>query len=304
MSIRFDNRVAIVTGAGGGLGRAHALLLAKCGAKVVVNDPGGAVDGGGGDRSVADKVVAEIRAAGGHAVASYDSVATFEGAQQIIGTAVKTFGTVDILINNAGILRDKSFSKMEMSDFALVLQIHLMGTVYCTKAAWPIMMEKKYGRIVVTTSGAGLMGNFGQANYATAKMGMIGFQNALKIEGEKHNIRINAISPSANTRMIPATDPQTMKLSKPELVSPAVAWLCSEECHVSGQIIGAGAGYFCAIHYWRSEGVMLDPTREVTVDEFAGSAAEVLDFSKAVEFQGVGRLSRRLLAERGYIKAE
>jgi len=304
MSIRFDNRIAIVTGAGGGLGRSHALVLASRGAKVVVNDPGGAVDGRGGDSSAADKVVAEIKAAGGQAVASYDSVATFEGAQNIIGTAVKSFGGVDILVNNAGILRDKSFAKMPIEDFEVVMQVHFMGSVYCTKAAWPIMMEKKYGRIVMTTSGSGLNGNFGQTNYAAAKMAMIGFQNALKHEGAKNNIKVNAISPVADTRMTgPVSDPQMLKWSKPEFVSAAVAWLCSEDCQVSGQIIGAAAGFYCAIHYSRSPGLQFDPSKDITVDDFAGAAGEVLDFSKAVQYQGISGRMRELLVEKGYIKA-
>ena len=303
MPIRFDNRVAVITGAGGGLGRSHALLLAKHGARVVVNDPGGAVDGRGGDNSAADKVVAEIKAAGGQAVAYYDSVATFQGAQSIIGTALKSFGGVDILVNNAGILRDKSFAKMEMEDFEVVMQVHFMGSVYCTKAAWPTMMEKKYGRIVMTTSGSGLNGNFGQTNYGAAKMALIGLQNSLTHEGAKNNIKVNAISPIADTRMTgPVSDPQLLKFSKAEFISPAVAWLCSEECQVSGQIVGAGAGFFCGIHYSRSPGVLFDPTQEVTLDDFAASASKVLDFSSAVQYQGIGGRVRELLVEQGHIK--
>ena len=303
MPIRFDNRVAVITGAGGGLGRSHALLLAKHGARVVVNDPGGAVDGRGGGNAAADKVVAEIKAAGGQAVANYDSVATFQGAQSIIGTALKSFGGVDILVNNAGILRDKSFAKMEMEDFEVVMQVHFMGSVYCTKAAWPTMLEKKYGRIVMTTSGSGLNGNFGQTNYGAAKMAMIGFQNSLKHEGAKSNIKVNAISPIADTRMTgPVSDPQLLKFSKAEFISPAVAWLCSEACSVSGQIVGAGAGFFCGIHYSRSPGVLFDPTKEITLDDFAASADKVLDFSNAVQYQGIGGRVRELLVEQGHIK--
>ena len=179
-----------------------------------------------------------------------------------------------------------------------------MGSVYCTKAAWPIMMEKKYGRIVMTTSGSGLNGNFGQSNYGAAKMAMIGFQNALKHEGAKNNIKLNAISPIADTRMTgPVSDPQLLKFTKPEFISPAVAWLCSEECDVSGQIIGAGAGFFCGIHYSRSPGVLFDPTKPVTLEDFAGVAGQILDFSKAVQYQGIGGRVRDLLVEQGHIKA-
>ena len=199
MTIRFDNRVAIVTGAGVGLGRSHALLLASRGAKVVVNDPGGSVDGTGGGASVADQVVAEIKAAGGEAVANYGSVSDEKAAEGIIATAMEKWGRLDILVNNAGILRDKSFNKMDNSDFRVVVDVHLMGTVYCTKAAWQHMRAARYGRIVVTTSGSGTVGNFGQANYGAAKMAVNGFINVLRHEGASYNIKLNAISPSART---------------------------------------------------------------------------------------------------------
>jgi NAD(P)-dependent dehydrogenase (short-subunit alcohol dehydrogenase family) len=201
MDVRFDDRVAVVTGAGAGLGRQHALLLASRGAKVVVNDPGGAVDGTGGAHTAADKVVAEIKAAGGEAVASYASVAEAEAAQSIIAKAVDTWGRLDILVCNAGVLRDKAFNNMDMADYEFVNQVHHFGTVYCVKAAWPIMRKQAYGRIVVTTSGSGTVGNFGQANYGAAKMAVNGLINVLRHEGAKYNIRCNAISPSAYTRM-------------------------------------------------------------------------------------------------------
>jgi NAD(P)-dependent dehydrogenase (short-subunit alcohol dehydrogenase family) len=201
MTIRFDDRVAIVTGAGAGLGKQHALLLASRGAKVVVNDPGGAVDGRGGANAVADQVVAEIKAAGGEAVANYNSVADAKSAQGIIDTAKDTWGRLDILVNNAGILRDKAFQNMSIEDFEYTSQVHYMGTVYCTKAAWPVMREARYGRIVVTTSGSGTIGNFGQSNYGAAKMAVVGLINVLRLEGARYNILCNAISPSARTRM-------------------------------------------------------------------------------------------------------
>ena len=207
MSIRFDNRVAVVTGAGNGLGRSHALELARRGAKVVVNDLGGAVDGKGGATSAADAVVNEIKQAGGTAVANYDSVADASGAANIIQTAVDAFGTIDVLINNAGILRDKSFAKMDLADFEHVVQVHLMGSVYCTKAAWPIMQAQNYGRVVMTTSASGIFGNFGQSNYGAAKTGVVGLMNVLRQEGAKNGIMVNTVAPIAATRMTEALFP-------------------------------------------------------------------------------------------------
>jgi len=298
MTIRYDNRVAIVTGAGAGLGREHALLLASRGAKVVVNDPGGAVDGRGTAAAVADKVVAEIKAAGGQAVASYDSVADWKSAQNIIKTAVDSFGRLDILVNNAGILRDKSFHKMEPEDFEFVVQVHLMGTVYCTMAAWPLMREAKYGRVVVTTSGSGTVGNFGQSNYGAAKMAVNGLINCLKFEGAKYNILCNAISPSAKTRMTEGLIPEAvLEFMRPELVSPAVAWMASEQCNVSGEIFGANAGFYKRVKYIESEGVQFDPTKPVTPEMFADALPRIMDISKPIEHGfGTPRLEARLRA--------
>ena len=295
MAIRYDTRVAIVTGAGAGLGEQHAKMLASRGAKVVVNDPGGSVDGTGGANSAADRVVADIKAAGGEAVASYASVAVYAQAESIIKTAMDTWGRLDILVANAGILRDKSFNKMSMEDFEFVMQVHLMGTVYCAKAAWQIMRDAKYGRIVVTTSGSGTVGNFGQANYGAAKMAVNGFINVLRHEGQNYNIKTNAISPSARTRMtenlIPAEVAEWMK---PELVSPAVAYMCSEQCDFSGEIIGANAGHFRRVKYFESEGQYFDPAEPVTVDMFAAALPKIMDISQPIEH---GMSSRRL-AER------
>jgi NAD(P)-dependent dehydrogenase (short-subunit alcohol dehydrogenase family) len=301
MAIRLDNRVAIVTGSGGGLGRTYALHLASLGAKVVVNDPGGAVDGRGGDASVADKVVAEIKAKGGEAAASYASVATAEGGQSIVDTALKAFGRVDVLVNNAGILRDKTFAKMDLADFESVMQVHFMGSVFCTKAAWPVMMEQKYGRVVLTTSMAGLVGNFGQANYGSAKMAMVGLMNVLKQEGAKNEIKVNCISPVAGeTRMAgPITDPKLMTFITADHVAPAVAWLCSDACTVSGEIVGASGGYFTAVRYYRSEGVLIPGDTPPTVDQFNDAAARIFDFSKTVPFTGTLREFMRLMQEAG-----
>ena len=304
MTIRFDDRVAIVTGAGVGLGREHALLLASRGAKVVVNDPGGAVDGRGSAHSVADQVVAQIRAAGGTAVANYDSVAEKAAAQNIIDTAIKNFGRLDILVNNAGILRDKSFHKMEADDFEFVVQVHLMGTVYCTMAAWPIMREQKYGRVVVTTSGSGTVGNFGQSNYGAAKMGVLGMINCLRHEGAKYNILTNAISPSARTRMTEGLISEAvLEYMKPELVSPAVAFMCSEQCNFSGEVIGAGGGFYRRVKYMESEGVQFDPGAPVTLDMFEAEIDKIMDISHPLPHGGGG--SRRMeakLREMGRIK--
>jgi NAD(P)-dependent dehydrogenase (short-subunit alcohol dehydrogenase family) len=303
MSIRFDNRVAIVTGSGAGLGRSHALLLASRGAKVVVNDPGGAVDGTGGASAVADRVVAEIMAAGGEAVASYASVADEKSAQSVIDTAVSTWGRVDILVNNAGVLRDKAFNNMTMADYEFVNAVHHFGTVFCTKAAWPIMRKQQYGRIVVTTSGSGTVGNFGQANYGAAKMAVNGLINVLRHEGAKYNIRCNAISPSALTRMTESLLPPDIgPWMKPELVSPMVAWLCSEECDQNGEIMAATAGGYARVQYFVTEGVQFDPATPVTIEMVADSIDRIRDLSTAKPYTGLMGNVAEKLREMGRIK--
>ncbi|MDX5359749.1 MAG: SDR family oxidoreductase, partial [Alphaproteobacteria bacterium] len=230
MSIRFDGRVAIVTGAGGGLGRAHALAFAERGAKVVVNDLGGAVDGTGGSSDAAKAVVEEIRAAGGEAVANGSSVTDEAGVARLVQDAMDAYGRIDILVNNAGILRDKTFAKMTLADFRAVLDVHLMGAAICSHAVWPVMRDQGYGRIVMTTSTSGLYGNFGQANYGAGKMGQVGLMQTLKIEGEKYNIRVNAVAPVAATRMTEDLLPEDfLKLLQPERVSPAVLYLASDD---------------------------------------------------------------------------
>ena len=285
MQFRFDGRVAIVTGAGAGLGRSHAMLLASRGASVVVNDPGGAVDGKGGSSAVADQVVQEIRAAGGEAVANYDSVADRAGAANIVKTAIEKFGRIDILVNNAGILRDKSFVKLDLDDFELVVKVHLMGTVYVTKAAWPHMLEQKYGRIVLTSSGSGLVGSYGQSNYGAAKAAMIGLMTNLMNEGAKANIRVNIISPVAATRMTDGIiPPKLFALVKPEQVSPAVAWFCSEACDVNGEMIAAGAGYFSRVKLMKTKGVIVDPSRTATIEDFAAARERIFDLSTAAPY--------------------
>jgi len=271
--IRFDGRSAIVTGAGAGLGRAYALDLARRGASVVVNDLGGSRDGGGsGSASPADRVVAEIQAAGGRAVANYDNVATAEGGANIVKTALDAFGSVDILINNAGILRDKSFVKMEPENWQAVLDVHLKGAYNVTRPAFAAMKENGYGRIVMTTSAAGLYGNFGQSNYAAAKMGLVGLMNTLKIEGAKYDIRVNTVAPIAASRLTEdVMPPELFEKSKPEFVAPLVIYLCSERCPVSGNIYNAGMGFFNRAAVVTGPGQVLvkegqDPTPETVMD--------------------------------------
>ncbi|MBC2716864.1 MAG: SDR family NAD(P)-dependent oxidoreductase [Desulfobacteraceae bacterium] len=244
--IRFDDQVAIITGAGGGLGRIYALELAKRGAKVVVNDLGGARDGSGeGSATPAQKVVDEIKALGGEAVANYDSVSTPDGGENIVKAALDAYGTVDILINNAGILRDKSFIKMEPENWQTVLDVHLTGAYNVTKPAFKVMREKGYGRIVMTTSAAGLYGNFGQTNYSSAKMGLAGLMNTLKLEGKKYNIKVNTVAPIAASRLTEdILPPELFEKMKPEFVSPLVMYLCSQECDANGNIYNAGMGFF------------------------------------------------------------
>jgi 3-hydroxyacyl-CoA dehydrogenase/3a,7a,12a-trihydroxy-5b-cholest-24-enoyl-CoA hydratase len=278
--IRFDDRVAIVTGAGGGLGKSHALLLASRGAKVVVNDLGGSVDGSGAGSRAADAVVAEIKAAGGDAVASYDGVDTDEGAKKMVSIAKQAFGKLDIVINNAGILRDVSFMKMTDEDWEKVLRVHLYGSMYVTKAAWPLLRENGFGRVVFTTSAAGLYGNFGQANYSSAKLGIVGLAKTLAQEGAKYNIRCNVIAPIAKSRMTETVMPPDM-LAKlgPEFVSPLVAYLSSEQCQDSAQIYAVGGGYVSRVAIVEGEGVAFKGT--MSVDDVAKAWDKINDLSEA-----------------------
>ena len=255
MTIRFDGRVAIVTGAGGGLGRQHALALAARGASVVVNDLGGTLDGSGATPKAAQAVADEIVAAGGKAIANGASVTDFAAVQAMVAAAVKEWGRVDILVNNAGILRDKSFAKMEVDDFRLVLDVHLMGAVHCTKAVWELMRERNYGRIVMTTSSSGLYGNFGQANYGAAKMALVGLMQTLSIEGAKHDIRVNCLAPTAATRMTENLMPEAvLKLLGPEAVTPGLLALVAEDAPTRA-ILCAGAGAFERAHVTLTHGV-------------------------------------------------
>jgi NAD(P)-dependent dehydrogenase (short-subunit alcohol dehydrogenase family) len=253
--INYEGRVAVVTGAGGGLGRSHALLLASRGAKVVVNDLGGSRDGTGAGSEMADQVVQEITDAGGEAVANYDGVHTWEGGQAIVQTAVDAFGRVDIVINNAGILRDVSFANLEPEQLDLVLKVHLYGGFHVTKAAWPHMREQNYGRVINTTSGSGLYGNFGQSNYSAAKLGLVGLTRTLSIEGAKYGILANVIAPVAASRMTEdIMPPQLLEVLEPENVSPLVGYLASEACTDTGRIFSVGGGYIARVAIVEGQG--------------------------------------------------
>jgi NAD(P)-dependent dehydrogenase (short-subunit alcohol dehydrogenase family) len=247
-NVNFENRTVIVTGAGNGLGKAYALELGSRGAKVVVNDLGGSVDGSGSASSPADDVVNEIIKNGGEAIANYDSVATKEGGESIVESALDNFGTVDAVINNAGILRDKSFANMSEDELSLILDVHLKGTFFVSQPAFKVMKENNYGRIVNVASPSGLFGNFGQSNYGAAKMGIVGLTNVLSIEGAKYNIKVNVIAPTAYTRMTEALLPEDVgKLFSAELVTPMVVYLASEACEPTHEIFGVAAGRFARI---------------------------------------------------------
>ena len=294
MTIRYDGQVAIVTGAGNGLGRSHAIQLAARGAKVVINDLGGTVDGSGGGSTASQAVVAEIEAAGGEAMAHGANVADFEQVQDMVAKTMARWGRVDILVNNAGILRDKSFAKGSLEDFKLVLDVHLMGSVNCTKAVWEIMREQNYGRIVVTTSSSGLYGNFGQTNYGSAKMGVIGMMNTLAQEGAKNNVKVNALAPTAGTRMTEGLIPdQAFALMTPETVTPAVLYLVSQDAPTR-VILAAGAGGYAVAKIVETDGIYLDDADQTPEaiaehwDAIANSEPKQLQagFEQTVKFLG------------------
>jgi NAD(P)-dependent dehydrogenase (short-subunit alcohol dehydrogenase family) len=294
MAINFKDRVAIVTGAGGGLGRAHALYLAGLGAKIVVNDLGGSLDGTGGNSAASEKVVAEIKALGGEAIANGASVSDDAGVAHLVKQVMDTWGRIDVLIANAGILRDKSFSKMELKDFEAVVTVHLMGTVKPAKAVWEIMKAQGYGRIVVTTSSTGLYGNFGQTNYGAAKLSLVGFMNSLKLEGARDNIRVNAICPVAATRMTEALmPPAVLEMLKPEFVSPAMAYLASEDAP-TGTILTAAAGVFAAAQIVETDGINLG--HGATADDIATHFSQIADWSSAKHYGQGGEQSAKFLA--------
>ena len=287
MSVNFEGRVAIVTGAGNGLGRSHALALAERGAKVVVNDLGGARDGTGASSDAAMEVVGLIEAAGGEAFAHGANVAKFDEVEDMVKQAMDKWGRVDILINNAGILRDKSFSKMDLADFQLVMDIHLMGSVNCTKAVWEIMREQNYGRIVMTTSASGMYGNFGQTNYGAAKMAVLGFMNTLVLEGGKNNIHVNALAPTAGTRMTEDLLPSSvLDLMTAESVSAGALVLCDETAPTR-TILCAGAGGYAIASMYETDGIFM-PKESQNPDEIVAKWDELSDVSahKALESGG------------------
>jgi|TARA_B110000967_G_scaffold42942_1_gene43042 NAD(P)-dependent dehydrogenase (short-subunit alcohol dehydrogenase family) len=282
----FEGKVVAITGAGGGLGKAHALEFARRGAYVVVNDLGGSVEGVG-NSDTADQVVEQIKSAGGMAIANKASVSDRAGAKSIIDDAVSEFGTIDILVNNAGILRDKSFKNMSLDEWDLVMNVHINGTAYVTHAAWPIMYEKNYGRIICTSSGSGVWGNFGQANYGAAKMAMVGLMNVLALEGRSHNIRVNCLAPAAATRMtasIPGRDPIDVNNPPaeraPSLVTPAVIYMASEDAP-TGKIIQAAAGNFSSATMFSNDGVRLG--LDASYETFLENADSITDMSQAKE---------------------
>lgn len=289
MAIRFDGKVALVTGAGSGLGRTYALEFAKRGAMVVVNDLGGSRDGGGASRNAADAVVDEIINSGGKAVANYDSVATSQGGDTIIKTAMDAFGRIDILVNNAGILRDKTFIKMSEEEWDLVLAVHLRGAFCVTAPAFKAMREQGWGRIIFTASGAGVYGNFGQTNYAAAKMALIGFMNALKLEGAKYNILVNTIAPVAASRMTEDVLPKEIfdKL-KPEFITPLVMYLCSDECKDTGMIFNCGGGWYSRSAIMCASGTIIQGKAAITAEDIMDQWSAITDLSDAKPIGNIG----------------
>ena len=271
----FDGKVAIITGAGGGLGRSHALELAKRGALIVVNDLGGSTDGTGGSHTAAQQVVDEIKAAGGEAVPNYDSVATAEGGAAIVKQAVDAFGRVDIIINNAGILRDTSFKNMTPDMLEPVLDVHVKGAFYVTQPAWQLMRDQGYGRIVNTSSAAGIFGNFGQANYGAAKMGLVGLTRVLAVEGAKNNIKVNAIAPVAKTRMTEDLLGPIADRLGPEYITPVVTYLAHESCEVSGEVYSCGGGHVARVFI--GEGPGYTKKEDLTAEDIAANLAQIRD---------------------------
>lgn len=296
MTIEFDNQVVIVTGAGGGLGREHALQFAARGARVVVNDFGGSVDGTGGSSEPAQNVVDEIIAAGGEAMAHGANVANPEHVADMVAKTIEKWGRIDVLVNNAGILRDSSFAKMTPELFRSVVDVHLMGSAYCSLVVWPHMKKAGFGRIVMTSSASGMFGNFGQANYGAAKMAVVGLMNVLNIEGAKNGIRVNTLIPVAATRMTEGLMPQAvLDLTHPSAVSPAVLFMCSKESP-SGAILAAGSGGYSRTYVLDTEGIYLSP-EDRTPDELAKRFDDISDKTELHDYMDVSGQTLKFLTK-------
>ena len=296
MTIRFDDQVVIVTGSGNGLGKSHALEFARRGARVVVNDLGGARDGSGASSEAAFKVVAQIESEGGEAMANGANVADYQQVETMVSDAVDQWGRVDVLVNNAGILRDKTFAKMDLANFQIVLDVHLRGSVNCSKAVWELMREQQYGRIVMTSSSSGIYGNFGQTNYGAAKMGLVGFMNSLALEGQKYGIRVNSLAPVAATRMTEDVMPENvLALLQPEAVTPAVIFLASEDAPTR-QIIGAGAGVFAKVVIQETVGVFLPPESR-DAEHVTAAWQQIADTAGQQELQAGGEQTMKFLGK-------
>lgn len=294
MAMRFDDRVVIVTGAGNGLGKSHALEFARRGARVLVNDLGAARDGSGSSSDAANAVARQIIDEGGEAIANGANVADYGQVEAMVAQAVDRWGRIDVLVNNAGILRDKTFAKMDLSDFELVLDVHLNGSVNCTKAVWELMRERQYGRIVMTSSSSGLYGNFGQTNYGAAKMAVVGFMNSLALEGQKYGIRVNSLAPIAATRMTQDLMTEAvLGLLEPAAVTPAVIFLASEEAPTR-QILAAGAGVFARVVLQETEGVFLPQNRR-DAEHIADAWDQISDPAGGIELQAGGEQTMKFL---------
>jgi NAD(P)-dependent dehydrogenase (short-subunit alcohol dehydrogenase family) len=303
MAISFEGQVALVTGAGGGLGRSYALDLAKRGAKVVVNDLGGDPHGQGENRSAAQKVVDEIKAAGGEAVPNYDSVAEYDGGFNMVKTAIDTWGRLDVVICNAGILRDVAFHNMSEDDWDKVFAVHIKGSFTVLRAAWPVFRQQAYGRVIVTSSSSGIWGQFGQANYGAAKTAMLGLMNVLKQEGAKYNVNVNTVAPVAGTRLTQTVMPQEMvdKLT-PDFVTPAVVYMVSKECEDSGLIIEAGAGNFSRAALVKGPGIRPGMDEVKTAEWAAENWAAITSLEGAEPMWGSGKTLKAHLAEKAAAK--
>ena len=295
MILSFDGKVAIVTGAGNGLGKSHALELAKRGARVIVNDFGGARDGTGGSSTPAEDVVAEIRSMGGEAMAHGANVANYSEVEEMVSQTMEKWGRVDVLINNAGILRDKSFGKVDLEDFKLVLDVHLMGSVNCSKAVWGIMRDQNYGRIVMTSSPSGMFGNFGQTHYGAAKMAVIGLMNTLVLEGSKYNINVNALAPTAGTRMTQdlGMPPPVFNLLTTESVTAGALVLCHDEAPTR-MILAAAAGGYASVQMFETDGIFLPPEQQ-TPEAVLENMERIKNTDRNVPFQSAGKETEKFV---------